>query len=124
MARVKGGPRAHKRHKKILKLAKGYRGTRSTNFRRAHEAVLRAGEHAFRGRKEKKRGFRRLWIARINGALTQHGINYSRFINGLGKANIELNRKMLSEMAIRDPKGFEEVVEKAKKSQPQLTELS
>ena len=115
MPRVKGGPRARKRHKKIVKLAKGYRGTRSKLYRRSHEAVLRAGEHAFHGRKKRKRDMRRLWISRINGALTAHDVKYSRFINGLKKANIGLNRKMLSEMAIHDPKGFSKVVEEVKK---------
>lgn len=116
MPRVKGGPRARKRHKKILKLAKGYRGTRSTLYRRANEAVLRAGEHAFRGRKERKRDFRKLWITRINGALTPYELSYSRFVNGLKKANVELNRKMLSEMAINDPESFKAIVEKVKKA--------
>lgn len=116
MPRVKGGPRAHRKHTKILKQAKGYRGTRSKLFRRAHEAVLRAGEHAFAGRRIRRRDLRRLWIARINGALTEHEINYSSFIAGLKKANINLNRKVLSEMAIEDPNSFSQVVQEVKKT--------
>lgn len=114
MARVKGGPRAHQRHKKILKAAKGYRGTRSKLFRRAHEAVIRAGEHAFGGRKRRKRDMRTLWIARLSGALSAHDMNYSTFISGLTKSGLQLNRKMLSELAINDPKAFEMVVSKVK----------
>ena len=114
MTRVKGGPQARRKHKKILKQAKGYYNSRSKLFRRANEAVLRAGEHAFMGRKQRKRDMRRLWITRISAALTNHNINYSRFINGLQKANISLNRKVLSQMAIEDPKAFDEVVETVK----------
>jgi large subunit ribosomal protein L20 len=116
MTRVRGGPRAHRRHKKVLKLAKGYRGTRSKLFKRAHEAVLRAGEHAFAGRRLRRRDLRRLWITRLNGALTKYNITYSKFIKGLKDSKIELNRKMLSEMAIHDPTAFEKVVETVKKS--------
>lgn len=116
MPRVKGGPRARQRHKKIIKLAKGYRGTRSKLYRRANEAIIRAGEHAFAGRKKKKRDLRRLWITRINAALTPHKINYSRFIYGLKQANIELDRKILADLAVKDPKAFEQVVEKAKET--------
>jgi len=115
MPRVKGGPRARAKHKKIIKKAKGYRMTRSKLFRRANEAVLRAGEHAFHGRKEKKRDFRRLWIQRISAALTDFDINYSRFIHQLKEKNIRLNRKMLSTLAIFDSEAFESVVEEAKK---------
>ncbi|MBT6401339.1 50S ribosomal protein L20 [candidate division WWE3 bacterium] len=114
MARVKGGPRAHKRHKKVLKLAKGYSESRSKLYKRANEAVLRAGEHAFSGRKERKRQMRRTWITRINGALTAHDVKYSRFIKGLKDAKIDLNRKMLSDLAIQDPNTFEKVVAKVK----------
>lgn len=114
MPRVKGGPRAHRKHKKILKAAKGYKGTRSKLFRRAHEAVLRAGEHAFAGRQKKKRDMRKLWIARISAALYNTDVNYSSFMNGLKKANINLNRKMLSEIAVNDPKAFGELVTKVK----------
>jgi len=111
MPRVKGGPRARKKHKKILKLAKGYRGTRSKLYKRAHEAVLRAGEHAFHGRRKRRRDFRRLWIIRLNAALSQHDIKYNVFINKMKNSGVELNRKMLSEMAIKEPKGFEQVLQ-------------
>ncbi len=114
MTRVKGGPRAHQRHKKTLELAKGYRGSRSKLFRRAREAVLRAGEHAFAGRRIRRRDIRKLWITRLSGALTNSGINYSRFIQGLKKANITLNRKMLSEIAIADPTTFNTIVDTVK----------
>ncbi|HXK52581.1 50S ribosomal protein L20 [Candidatus Nomurabacteria bacterium] len=114
MTRVKGGPRARNKHRSIIKLAKGYRGTRSKLFRRANEAVLRAGEHAFAGRRIRRRDMRKLWISRISGALTQHEINYSTFMHILPKTGIVLNRKMLSEIAINDPKAFEEVVNKVK----------
>lgn len=114
MPRVKGGARARRKHKKIVKLAKGYRGTRSKTFRRAKEAVIRAGEHAFAGRKQRRRDLRRLWITRINAALDGHDINYSRFIKGLKDAKVDLNRKVLSEMAINDPEAFKKVVEIAK----------
>ncbi|MBU1133100.1 50S ribosomal protein L20 [Patescibacteria group bacterium] len=116
MPRVKGGPSAHKRHKKILKLAKGYRGSRSKLYKRAKEATIRAGEHAFAGRKIRKRDIRRLWIKRLNAALTPFEIQYSRFIAGLKKSKIDLNRKMLSEIALNDPEGFKEIVEKVKKN--------
>lgn len=114
MTRVKGGPRGHRKHNKVLQAAKGYRGSRSKLFKKAQEAVLRAGEHAFAGRRKRRRDFRRLWIARINAALAQHDIKYSRFIAGLKNANIELDRKMLSELAINDPKAFDEIVSKVK----------
>jgi large subunit ribosomal protein L20 len=110
MPRVKGGPAGHRKHRKVVKLAKGYRGSRSKLFKRANEAVLRAGEHAFAGRRKRRRDIRTLWIARINAALTGYDINYSRFIAGLKDLNINLNRKMLSETAINDPKAFEEIV--------------
>ena len=116
MTRVKGGPRAHKRHKKVIARAKGYRGSRSKLYRRAQEAVMRAGEHSFAGRKLRKRNMRRLWISRINNALTQYDINYSTFMYELKKSNIDINRKMLSELAIHDPKAFEEIVKTVKKS--------
>ena len=116
MPRVKGGPSAHKRHKKILKLAKGYRGSRSKLYKKAKEATIRAGEHAFAGRRIRKRDIRRLWIQRLNAALTPFEIKYSRFIAGLKKAKIDLNRKMLSEIALNDPEGFKEIVEKVKKN--------
>jgi large subunit ribosomal protein L20 len=117
MPRVKGGTRTRKIHKKVLKLAKGYRGTRSRLFKRANEAVIRAGEHEFEGRKQRKRDMRRLWIARISAALMDKDIKYSRFVHYLKQTNILLDRKALSEMAIHDPKGFEAIVAKAKSVQ-------
>ena len=114
MARVKGGVRSHAKHKKILKLAKGYRGSRNRLISRANIAVERSFEHAFEGRRQRRRDIRRLWITRISGALSDMGINYSKFIAGLNKADINLNRKMLSEMAIKDPKSFTEIVERVK----------
>ncbi len=114
MPRVKRGVTARKRHKKILKLAKGYRGSMSKLFRPANQAVLKALSHSYRGRKLKKRDFRKLWIARINAAARANGISYSRFINGLKKAGIQINRKMLSEMAINDANGFAQLVDIAK----------
>ena len=116
MARVKKGVNAHKRHKKILKQAKGFYGQRSKNFRAANPAVMRALRSAFVGRKNKKREYRRLWIARINAAARANGINYSNLMNGLKKSGVELNRKMLSEMAIYDAVGFAELCELAKKA--------
>jgi len=116
MTRVKGGPRAHKKHKKIIKLAEGYRGTRSTLFKRAQEAVFRAGEHSFAGRKQRKRQLRTLWIQRINAALSKHKLRYSTFIRGLKDAKLDLNRKTLAEMALNDPNSFEKVVEEVKKT--------
>ncbi|OGC68714.1 50S ribosomal protein L20 [candidate division WWE3 bacterium RIFOXYC1_FULL_39_7] len=114
MPRVKGGPRGHRKHRKIVALAKGFRGSRNRLFKRANEGVVRALEHAFAGRRQKRRDLRRLWITRITAALTDSGINYSRFMSALKNTNIELNRKVLSEMAINDPKAFGDVVEKAK----------
>ena len=114
MPRVKGGPQGHQKHKKVLKQTKGFRGTRNRLYKRAAEAAVRAGEHAFAGRKQKRRDLRRLWIARINGALTEHKIMYSRFVSALKKAEITLDRKTLSEMAIADPKAFGEIVKQVK----------
>ena len=114
MARIKGAVVTRRRHKKILKLAKGYRGAKSKLFRTANEAVMKSLVYAYIGRKQKKREFRQLWIARINAAARMNGISYSRLMNGLKKANIEINRKMLSEIAIADPAGFAALVEKAK----------
>lgn len=114
MTKVKGGPQGRRAHKRVIDLAKGYRGTRNRLFRRANEAVIRATEHAFKGRKQRRRDLRRLWIARINGALSPYEVKYSRFIKYLKDLNIDLNRKMLSEMAINDAKGFEMIVEKVK----------
>ena len=114
MARIKGAVVTRRRHKKILKLAKGYRGAKSRLFRTANEAVMKSLVYAYIGRKQKKREFRQLWIARINAAARMNGISYSRLMNGLKKANIDINRKMLSEIAIADPAGFTALVEKAK----------
>ncbi|KPU26649.1 50S ribosomal protein L20 [Caloranaerobacter sp. TR13] len=116
MARVKKALNARKKHKKILKLAKGYYGAKSKQFRPANEAVMRSLRFAYVGRKLRKRDFRKLWISRINAAARLNGMSYSRFINGLKRANIEINRKMLSEMAIHDPEGFKKLVEVAKSS--------
>lgn len=114
MARVKRAINAKKKHKKILKQAKGYFGAKSKLFRPANQAVMKSLNYAYIGRKQRKRDFRKLWIARINAAARLNGMSYSRFINGLKKANIEVNRKMLSEMAIHDSEGFTKLVEIAK----------
>ena len=114
MARIKGAMMTRKRRNKVLKLAKGYYGSKSKLFKTAKQAVMKSGNYAYVGRKQKKRDFRRLWITRISAACKMNGINYSTFINGLKKACIELNRKMLSEIAIADPEGFAALVEKAK----------
>ncbi|MCI8756292.1 MAG: 50S ribosomal protein L20 [Oscillospiraceae bacterium] len=114
MARVKGAMMTRKRRKKVLKLAKGYFGAKSKHFKMAKEQVMKSGNYAFAGRKMKKRDFRRLWITRISAACRMNGVNYSSFMNGLKKAGIELNRKMLSELAINDAAGFTALVEKAK----------
>ena len=114
MARVKRGVQARKRHKKILKQAKGYYGARSRVFRVAKQAVIKAGQYAYRDRRNKKRQFRQLWIARINAASRQNGLSYSRFINGLKKASIEIDRKILADIAVFDKAAFAVLVEKAK----------
>ena len=114
MARVKGGLNAKKKHNRVLKLAKGYRGARSKQYRVAKQSVMRALTSSFAGRKQRKRQFRRLWIARINAAARMNGLSYSRFMYGLKLAEIDINRKMLSEMAISDPEGFASLVETAK----------
>ncbi|MBR4286635.1 MAG: 50S ribosomal protein L20 [Clostridia bacterium] len=114
MARIKGAIMTRKRRNKVLRLAKGYYGSKSKLFKTAKQAVMKSGNYAYIGRKQKKRDFRRLWITRISAACKMNGINYSTFINGLKKAGIELNRKMLSEIAIADPEGFAALVEKAK----------
>lgn len=114
MARVKGAMMTRKRRKKTLKLAKGYYGSKSKHFKMAKQQVLKSGNYAFAGRKMKKREFRNLWITRINAACRANGMNYSSFMNGLKKAGIELNRKMLSEMAINDPASFAKLMETAK----------
>ena len=114
MARVKKGVNAHKRHKKVLKQAKGFYGRKNNTFRAANPAVMRSLSAAFVGRKNKKREYRGLWIARINAGARANGISYSRLMNGLKKSGIEINRKMLSEMAIYDAEGFAKLCETAK----------
>ena len=114
MARVKGALATRKRRKRVLKFAKGYRGAKSKQFRTAKQAVMKSLVYAYIGRKQKKRDFRRLWITRISAAAKMNGINYSQFMNGLKKAGINMNRKMLSEIAIADPAAFTALVEKAK----------
>lgn len=116
MARVKGALNARKRHKKVLKLAKGYFGARSKQYRVAKTAVMRAMAHAYAGRKQTKREFRRLWISRINAAARQNGISYSRFMNGLKNAGITMNRKMLAEMAVNDSAAFSKLAGQVKGS--------
>ena len=114
MPRVKRGVTARARHKKVLNLAKGYRGRRSKVYRVAKQAVMRAGQYAYRDRRNKKRVFRRLWIARINAASREHGVTYSAFMNGLKKASIELDRKVLADMAVHDKPAFAAIVTAAK----------
>ena len=116
MARVKGALNTRKRHKRILKLAKGYRGGKSKLFRTAKQAVMKSLSYAYVGRKQKKRDFRRLWITRISAQAKVCGMNYSTFMNGLKKAGIEMNRKMLAELAVYDKEAFAALVEKAKAS--------
>ena len=113
MARVKGGKTAHARHKKILDMASGYRDRGSSNFRVAIERVEKGLQYAYRDRRTKKRQFRRLWIQRINAGARQYGMTYSRFMSGLAKASIELDRKVLSELAISEPEAFKALVEEA-----------
>ncbi|HIT59531.1 MAG TPA: 50S ribosomal protein L20 [Candidatus Faeciplasma pullistercoris] len=114
MARVKGAMMTRKRRNKTLKLAKGYWGSKSKHFKMAKQAVMKSGNYAYIGRKQKKREFRQLWIARISAAAKANGMNYSTLMNGLKKAGVGLNRKMLSEIAINDPAGFAAIVEKAR----------
>ena len=116
MARIKGGMNAKKKHNRTLKLAKGYRGARSKQYRIAKQSVMRALTSAYAGRKQKKRQMRQLWIARINAAARMNEISYSQLMHGLKLANVEVNRKMLSEIAIADPKGFTAIVDTAKKA--------
>ncbi len=111
MTRVKRGNVARKRRKKILKLAKGFRGSHSTLFRTANQQVMKALRYAYRDRKKRKRDFRRLWITRINAAVRQHGMSYSQFMGNLKKADIQINRKMLAQMAVLDPSGFGKIAE-------------
>ncbi len=116
MARVKGGPKTHARRKKVLKLAKGYFGAKSKLYRIANQAVMKSLVYAYRDRKAKKRDFRKLWITRINAAARMNGLSYSKFMNGLKKSNIQLNRKILADMAVNDAEGFAQLVEKVKTS--------
>ena len=114
MARIKGGLNAKKKHNRTLKLAKGYRGARSKQYRVAKQSVMRALTSSYAGRKERKRQFRQLWIARINAAARMNGLSYSRFMYGLKLAEVNMNRKMLAEMAVNDPEGFKTLAEVAK----------
>ena len=114
MARVKTALITRKKHKKILKRAKGYYGAKHYRFRMAKQAVMKSGQYAYVGRKDRKSNFRKLWIARINAAARQNGLTYSKLINGLKKANIVINREMLAEIAVTDPKAFAEIAKKIK----------
>ena len=114
MARIKGAMMTRKRRKKVLKLAKGYYGSKSLHFKMAKQAVMKSGQYAYIGRKQKKREFRKLWVTRISAGCKMNGMNYSTFINGLNKAGITLNRKMLSEIAINDAAAFTALTEKAR----------
>ena len=116
MARIKGGLNAKKKHKRVLKLAKGYRGARSKQYRVAKQSVMRALTSSYAGRKERKRQFRQLWIARINAAARMNGISYSQMMHGLKVAGVDINRKMLAEMAVNDAAGFAALAEIAKKA--------
>lgn len=116
MPRVKRGVTAHKRHKKILKQAKGYRGARSRTFRVAKQAVIKAGQYAYRDRRQRKRQFRALWIVRINAQARVCGLSYSQFMNGLKKAGIEVDRKVLADIAVHDKTGFAAIAEQAKQA--------
>ena len=117
MARVKRGVTSHARHKKVLEEAKGYRGRRKNTIKVARQAVEKAGQYAYRDRKARKRNFRALWIQRINAAARAEGLTYGRFINGLGKAGIEVDRKVLADLAVREPEAFKALVEAAKATQ-------
>lgn len=116
MARVKRGVMAHKRHKKLMDQAKGYWGSRSRRFRVARQTVMKALSYAYRDRRHRKRDFRRLWVVRINAAARQNGFSYSRLISGLRAAQIDLDRKMLADLAVRDPAGFTRVVEQVQRA--------
>ena len=116
MARVKGALNAKKKHNRVLKLAKGYRGARSKQYRIAKQSVMRALTSSYAGRKERKRQFRQLWIARINAAARLNGLSYSKFMYGLKLAEVDMNRKMLAELAVTDPKAFTEIVKVAEKA--------
>ena len=114
MSRVKGGPSAHARHRKVITNAKGYRGRRKNTFRVANQAVEKAGQYAYRDRRARKRNFRSLWIQRINAACRELDFTYGRFINGLSKAGIEVDRKVLADLAVKEPEAFKALAEKAK----------
>jgi large subunit ribosomal protein L20 len=114
MSRVKRGVTAHARHRKVINAAKGYYGRRKNTFRVANQAVEKAGQYAYRDRRTRKRNFRALWIQRINAAARENGLTYGRFINGLGKAGVEVDRKVLADLAVREPEAFKALVEKAK----------
>ena len=116
MARIKGAMMTRKRRKKVLKLAKGYFGAKSKLFKTAKEAVMKSGNYAYIGRRLKKRDFRRLWITRISAAAKLNGLNYSKFMNGLNKAGVQINRKMLADIAVNDAAGFTKLAETAKKA--------
>ncbi|MBP5151574.1 MAG: 50S ribosomal protein L20 [Lachnospiraceae bacterium] len=116
MARIKGGLNAKKRHNRVLKLAKGYRGARSKQYRTAKQSVMRALTSSYQGRKERKRQFRQLWIARVNAAARLNGLSYSKFMYGLKTAGIDINRKMLAELAVSDADGFKALCDAAKKA--------
>ena len=116
MARVKRGVTAHAKHKKVLKLAKGYYGRRKNTIRVAKQAVEKAMQYAYRDRKRRKRSFRALWIQRINAAVREHGMSYGRFINGLTNLGVDVDRKVLSDIAIKDPEGFKALIDKASKA--------
>ena len=118
MVRVKRGVTAHARHRKIIKMAKGYYGTRNRLFRRANEAVMKALQYAYRDRRARKRDFRRLWIIRINAAARMHGLTYSRFMQGLKLANVEVDRKMLADIAVHDNAAFGKIVEMSRTALP------
>lgn len=124
MARVKGGARAHARHRKVIKKAKGYYGRRKNCFRTAVQAVEKAGQYAYRDRRVKKRDFRALWIQRINAGVREHGLTYSQFIHGLKLCAIELDRKVLSDLAIRNPEEFEALVKKAQVALSQVAKAA
>lgn len=113
MARTTRGTTGHARHKKVIKAAKGYYGRRKNTFKVANQAVEKAGEYAYRDRRQRKRNFRSLWIQRINAASREHGMTYGRFINGLGKAGIEVDRKVMADLAVREPAAFKALVDKA-----------
>jgi large subunit ribosomal protein L20 len=114
MTRIKRGVTTRRRHKAVLDRAEGFRGTRNRLFKRANEAVMRSGQYAYRDRRVRKRQFRRLWVQRINAATREHGMPYGQFIDGLTRAGVEVNRKMLADLAVRDPEAFAQIVDTAK----------